>query len=112
MAPSEGGGSGSAATPPYAADDVALDGNVLAGVLGEVFGVDVTAAVVTCEGCTRQQAVAELVVYETAIGSTARCRGCGAVVLRAAQIRSEVVLDLRGSQVMRIPLPAADPEVT
>jgi len=86
-------------------DPNALDGNVLAGVLGEVFGVDVMAALVTCAGCSRQQSVAELVVYEAGMGSTARCRGCGAVVLRAVQIRSEVVLDLRGSQVMRIPLP-------
>ncbi|MGW5238626.1 DUF6510 family protein [Monashia sp. NPDC004114] len=92
----------------YAGGDVAMDGNVLAGVLGEVFGVDVTAAIVTCVDCSREQAVAELVVYEAGMGATARCRGCGAVVLRAAQIRSEVVLDLRGSRVVRIPIPPAD----
>ncbi|WP_460626361.1 DUF6510 family protein [Intrasporangium mesophilum] len=91
----------------YAGDDVVMDGNVLAGVLGEVFGVDVTAAIVTCVDCSREQAVAELVVYEAGMGATARCRGCGAVVLRAAQIRSEVVLDLRGSRVVRIPIPPA-----
>ena len=91
----------------YAGDDLAMDGNVLAGLLGEVFGVDVTSALVTCVGCSRQQAVAELVVYGSDIGATARCRGCGVVMLRAAQIRSEVVLDLRGSKVLRIPLPAA-----
>ena len=91
-----------------AGDDLAMDGNVLAGVLGEVFGVDVTAALVSCEGCGRQQAVAELVVYDAGMGATARCRGCGAVVLRAVQIRSEVVLDLRGSRVMRVPLPAPE----
>jgi hypothetical protein len=54
--------------------------------------------------------VAELVVYDAGMGSTVRCRGCGAVVLRAVQIRSEVILDLRGSQVMRIPLPALETE--
>jgi hypothetical protein len=89
-------------------DPNALDGNVLAGVLGEVFGVDVTAALVTCTECARQQAVAELVVYDAGMGSTARCRGCGAVVLRAVQIRSEVVLDLRGARVLRIPLSASE----
>lgn len=89
----------------YAGDELAMDGNVLAGVMSEVFGVDVTAALVTCMGCSRQQAVAELVVYETGMGSTARCRGCGAVVLRAAQIRSELMLDFHGSRLMRVSLP-------
>ncbi len=95
----------------YVGNDVAMDGNVLAGVLGEVFGVDVTAAIVTCVDCSRRQAVAELVVYEAGMGATARCRGCGAVELRAAQIRSEVVLALRGARIVRIPIPAAsDPD--
>jgi hypothetical protein len=88
-------------------DDV-LDGNALAGRLGEVFGVDVTSAWVLCVGCTREQRVAELVLYETGMGSTARCRGCGAVVLRVAVIRDEVVLDLRGTRVLRVSVPSAD----
>lgn len=83
-----------------------LDGNVLAGRFGEVFGVDVTSARVLCVGCGREQCVAELVLYETGMGSTARCRGCGAVVLRAALIRDEVVLDLRGARTFRVALPA------
>ena len=86
----------------------ALDGNVLAGRLGEVFGVDVTSAKVLCVACGRDQCVAELVLYETGMGSTARCRGCGAVVLRATRIRDEVVLDLRGTRTLRVTLPAAE----
>ena len=86
----------------------ALDGNVLAGRLAEVFGVDVTSARVLCVGCGREQCVAELVLYETGMGSTARCRGCGAVVLRAALVRGEVVLDLRGTRTLRVSLPSAD----
>jgi hypothetical protein len=88
-------------------DDLAMDGNVLAGRLGEVFGVDVTTAVVVCVGCTREQAIAELVVYDAGMGATARCRGCGAVVLRATRIRDDVVLDLRGARTLRGALPAA-----
>ena len=89
-----------------AVHEAAMDGNVLAGPLREVFDVDVTAALVTCAGCGRQQVVAELVVYETGMGSTGRCRGCGDVMLRLARIRSEVVLDLHGSRVLRIAVPA------
>ena len=86
----------------------ALDGNVLAGRLGEVFSVDITSAAVLCVGCGRQQCGAELVLYETGMGSTARCRGCGAVVLRATVIRDEVVLDLRGTRTLRVSLPSSD----
>jgi hypothetical protein len=83
----------------------AMDGNVLAGRLGEVFAVDVTAAVVTCVWCTREQHVGELAVYDTGMGATARCRGCGSVVLRMTRIRSDVVLDLHGARTLRIPVP-------
>ena len=38
--------------------DFALDGNAMAGDLAEIFGVDVTAAVVTCAGCGRVGVVA------------------------------------------------------
>ena len=87
---------------PYAVHDRPLDGNVLAGPLGDALGVDVTVAVVACAGCGRRQAVAELVVYASAMGSVARCRGCGDVVLRVAEVRSDVLLDLRGCSVLRL----------
>ena len=83
----------------------AMDGNVLAGRLGEVFAVDVTSAMITCVWCTREQHVAELAVYDTGMGATARCRGCGAVVLRTTRIRSDVVIDLHGARTLRIPVP-------
>jgi len=89
-------------SPTYGADDRVLDGNVLAGSLGEVFGVEITSAHVACAGCGRRQAVAELVVYASAMGSVARCRGCGHVMLRVAQVRSEVVLDLQGCSSLRV----------
>ena len=85
--------------------ELAMDGNVLAGRLGEVFAIDVTSAVITCVWCTREQHVAELAVYDTGMGATARCRGCGAVVLRMTRIRSDVVLDLHGARTLRIPVP-------
>jgi ribosomal protein S27E len=86
----------------YATHDRPLDGNVLAGSLGDALGVDVTVAVVQCAGCGRRQAVAELVVYSSAMGSVARCRGCGDVVLRVAEVRADVLLDLRGCSVVRL----------
>jgi hypothetical protein len=87
---------------PQDAGDHVLDGNALAGPLGEIFGIEVTSAIVACAGCGRRQAVAELVVFVSGMGWVARCRGCGDVMLRAAQVRSEVVLDLRGCSTLRV----------
>jgi hypothetical protein len=80
----------------------ALDGNALGGLLGEAFGVELTGSRVACAGCTRVAVVADLVVYGAGPGLVGRCRGCGEVMLRMARIRDEVVLDLRGSSLLRV----------
>jgi len=80
----------------------ALDGNVLGGPLGEAFGVELTASRVACAACTRVAVVADLVVYDAGPGWVARCRGCGEVMLRVARLRDEVVLDLRGTGLLRV----------
>ena len=76
--------------------DSALDGNVLGGMLGEVFAVDLTAARAQCVACGRSGVVAETRVYSSAMGLVARCPGCEAVVLRVVRGPDRVWLDLRG----------------
>jgi Family of unknown function (DUF6510) len=73
------------------------DGNALAGPLGEVFAIDITAAVTTCAGCGRRDRAAELHVYGGELGLVARCPGCDGVVLRYAHTPSGGWLDLRGA---------------
>lgn len=73
------------------------DGNALAGPLGEVFAVDITAAVTTCAGCGRRGAIAELRVFGSELGMVARCAGCEGVVLRYARTPAGSWLDLRGT---------------
>ena len=73
-----------------------MDGNVLGGVLGEVFAVDVTAARSRCAGCGREGVVADAVVYTSGMGLVARCPGCDSVVLRVVRGPDRVWLDLRG----------------
>jgi hypothetical protein len=80
----------------------ALDGNVLGGLLGEAFGVELTASQVVCAACTRAAVVADLVVYDAGPGWVARCRGCGEVMLRVARLRTEMVFDLRGTEMLRV----------
>lgn len=84
-----------------------LDGNMLAGPLGELFTVDITAAVTTCVSCGRRDRVAGLHVYGGNLGLVARCAGCDAVVLRYAQTAAGTWLDLRGTVSLHMPADAA-----
>ena len=82
-----------------------LDGNVLAGPLGEIFALDVTVAVARCVGCGRAGAVATLTVYADAPGLVARCPGCSDVMLRLVRGPDRAWLDLRGTVCIEVPLP-------
>jgi hypothetical protein len=85
--------------------DFAVDGNAMAGDLGEIFAVDVTAAVATCAGCGRAGVVAELRLWGRAPGIVARCPACQEVVLRLVRAPDRAFLDLRGATCLEFPLP-------
>jgi hypothetical protein len=83
-----------------------LDGNAMAGMLREIFAVDITAAVTTCAGCGRAGAVAALRIYTPAPGLVARCPHCDDVVLRVVRGPDSAWLDLRGTVNLQVPLPS------
>jgi hypothetical protein len=83
-----------------------LDGNVLGGVLSELFAVDVTAAVGQCASCGNRGAIGQVIVYAGAPGTVARCPACGEVVLRVVRGDDRAWLDLRGLSCLELPLPA------
>ena len=83
----------------------ALDGNVLAGALREVFAVDVTTATGQCASCGQVNVVGEVVVYLDGPGAVARCPGCESVVLRLVRGPGHAWLDLRGVVSLRVDLP-------
>jgi predicted RNA-binding Zn-ribbon protein involved in translation (DUF1610 family) len=82
-----------------------LDGNVLAGALGEVFAVDVTAAVGQCVSCGTAGAMAQTQVYADGPGLVARCPACGEVVLRLVRAADRAWLDLRGVVCLQLAMP-------
>ena len=73
-----------------------LDGNVLGGELGELFTVDVTAAIGQCASCGATGTIAQTLVYVDAPGLIARCPSCGEVMLRLVRGPGRAWLDLRG----------------
>lgn len=77
-------------------DDSALDGNAIGGLLLEVFGTEMTAAVGVCGSCGATRPVADMVVYVRTPGTVARCRNCGAVLMVLVNRRGQNCVDLLG----------------
>jgi hypothetical protein len=73
-----------------------VDGNAIGGLLVDVFGTEMTAAVSTCAGCGSSGPVAELVVYLQAPGTVVRCRSCGSVLMVLLRHQDKIGIDLSG----------------
>jgi Family of unknown function (DUF6510) len=82
-----------------------LDGNVLAGALGELFAVDLTTAIGQCAACGTSGAIAQARVFTDAPGLVARCPACGEVVLRLVRATGRAWLDLRGVTCLQLAIP-------
>ncbi len=79
-----------------------LDGNAAAGVLAEVFALETTTAIVTCAGCGGSGPLGAAVVYATEMGTVVRCANCDQPLIRAAEIRDRVMVDMRGTASMAL----------
>ena len=73
-----------------------LDGNAAAGELSRIFAMDITSAEGQCENCGATRRFAEAHLYLQCPGLVARCPLCGHVLLRCANVRGRVFLDMRG----------------
>jgi hypothetical protein len=74
-----------------------LDGNAIAGTLFDVFGEEMTAALVRCAHCGSVSPMAEVWVYLDGPGIVARCRHCDNVLLVIVDRRGISCVDLMGS---------------
>jgi Family of unknown function (DUF6510) len=74
----------------------ALDGNAIGGLLRDVFGTEMTAAIGTCASCGATGPVAEYAVYLQAPGTVVRCRNCTNLLMVFVRIREMTCVDLRG----------------
>ena len=73
-----------------------LDGNAAAGMLSEVFAVDVTTARGRCDHCGDESVLARARLYPSDHGLVLRCAVCGDVLVRASERAGRLCLDLRG----------------
>jgi Family of unknown function (DUF6510) len=82
---------------------VPLDGNAAAGLLRELFVLDLTVAALTCEGCGAIATVAEVRVYGGPMGAIFRRGTCDTAVLRLSRTPIGFSLDMRGARCLRVP---------
>jgi hypothetical protein len=73
-----------------------VDGNAIGGLLIDLFGAEMTAAVSTCRTCGATRPVAELVVYRQAPGTVVSCRTCGSVLMVFVTRHGVTGVDLAG----------------
>jgi hypothetical protein len=88
------------------AEAMKLDGNAIGGILIDLFGTDLTAALGVCASCGARGEVATLDVYVRAAGIVGRCRSCEAVMLKIVRSETRTWLDLSGTRTIEI---AAEP---
>ena len=84
-------------------DTAALDGNAAAGLLRELFALDVTVARFTCAGCGSAGELGAARVYGGTMGAIFRCTGCDGVVLRLVRTPAGLWLDMQGARRLVVP---------
>jgi Zn finger protein HypA/HybF involved in hydrogenase expression len=82
-------------------DELMLDGNAVAGMLGEVFAVEMTTAIMTCGNCGRSGAVGGMQVFRGA-GIVMRCPNCDNAVAKIVEDATRIWMNFGGMQALEI----------
>jgi len=79
-----------------------VDGNAVAGLLYEIFAMEVTTGEVQCVFCGRRGAIGSLLAFTQAPGVVLRCPRCENIVIRIVQTPGAIYLDARGVTYLRL----------
>jgi Family of unknown function (DUF6510) len=79
-----------------------LDGNAVAGKLQQIFGHDMTMAVLRCVGCARNVEMGASICFTRGPGVVMRCPACEAVLARIVETPAAVYIDMRGAAYVRL----------
>ncbi len=83
-----------------------LDGNAVAGVLREIFTMEMTVSVAQCAHCGCEGQVGSLWAFVRGSGIVLRCPGCENIMLRITRTPDRVYLDARGAAYLCLPAAA------
>jgi hypothetical protein len=81
--------------------DLVLDGNAAAGLLQEIFVLDITTAQVECAQCGSTVAVGSLRLYAAPMGAVLRCSHCDGILMRAVHTPHGRWLEMRGANYLK-----------
>jgi hypothetical protein len=82
--------------------ELMLDANATAGLLFEIFGVEMTASPTECAHCGNEGELGALLAFTQGPGIVLRCSACEQVVLRIVQTPDAILLDARGAVYLRL----------
>jgi hypothetical protein len=82
--------------------ELMLDANATAGLLQEIFGVEMTASPTECANCGNEDEIGTLLAFIQGPGIVLRCSTCENVVLRIVQTSEATYLDARGAVYLRL----------
>src|SRR5215813_3167841 len=82
--------------------DLVLDGNAAAGLLQEIFAVEITSAQIQCESCGSVGAVGSLRLYSAPMGAVLRCTHCDGILMRVVHTRHGRWLEMMGARYLRV----------
>jgi Zn finger protein HypA/HybF involved in hydrogenase expression len=82
-------------------DALMLDGNAVAGLLQEVFAVEMTTAIGTCDKCGESDAVGALHVFRGA-GIVMRCPHCENVLVTIVKDDTRVSIGFPGVRTLQV----------
>ena len=89
-------------------DALMLDGNAVAGLLQEVFAVEMTTATVSCNGCGATEAVGALRVFRGA-GIVMRCPHCDNALVTIVEADMRMWMGFAGAHTVRVALDPSEP---
>jgi Family of unknown function (DUF6510) len=81
-------------------DELMLDGNAVAGLLQEVFAVEVTTAIGSCNGCGASNPIGATHVYRGA-GIVMRCPQCDNVLVTIVKDATRVWIAFPGVRTLQ-----------
>ena len=84
-------------------DPLMLDGNAAAGLLQEVFAVEMTTAMETCNGCDATDQVGALKVFRGA-GIVMRCPHCDNALVTIVEDGTRMWIGLTGVRTLQVTL--------
>jgi hypothetical protein len=82
-------------------DALMLDGNAVAGLLQEVFAVEMTAAIGTCAACGASEPVGAIHVYRGA-GIVLRCPHCDNLLAKVVKADTRVWVSFPGVRALEL----------